>query len=307
MTSKLDLVYINQLKTFLRDEQIRLQEPMKQHTSFKIGGPCDYFLRPSSIEELRHIIQISQEMGIETFILGKGSNLLVTDKGFRGAIIQIHDNLNQVTISDNIVYAQAGVLLVSLASAAAKEGLTGLEFASGIPGTLGGAVYMNAGAYGGEMAQVIKSALVVFEDGSFQKMSNKELEFAYRYSVLQEKRSIAVEVEIQLEKGDKSDIRDKMYDLNRRRKEKQPLEMPSAGSTFKRPKGHYTGKLIMDAGLRGYRIGDAMVSDKHCGFVVNAGQATFEEVYQLIQYIQHTIKERYGVELTREVKIIGDR
>ncbi len=307
LNKRADSLFLDKLYKCLNEDQVLLNEPMKNHTSFKIGGPCDYFLKPSSIEELQEVLDLCNTFEIPVFVLGNGSNLLVTDKGYRGCVIQVFKNFNDVSIKGTSMSAGAGILLASLASAAAKEHLTGLEFASGIPGTLGGAVYMNAGAYGGEMKQVVTSVTAINLRGEVKVFKQDELEFAYRHSALQEEHYIAVEVDMELEIGDHKSIKDLMLDLNMRRKDKQPLEFPSAGSTFKRPEGYYAGKLIMDAGLRGYSIGDAMVSEKHCGFVVNNGEASFEEVYTLIKHIQKTVQDQFGVELKREVKIIGER
>jgi UDP-N-acetylmuramate dehydrogenase len=304
--NKTDSLFLDKLNKLLNEDQVRINERMKDHTTFKIGGPCDYFLTPSSLDELSQLLVLCKEHKIEVFVLGNGSNLLVTDKGYRGAVIQVFKNFNQVTIEGNTIIAGAGILLVALASVAAKGKLTGLEFASGIPGTLGGAVYMNAGAYGGEMKQVVTKVTAINLNGEVKVFNRNELDFDYRHSALQDKHFIAIEVELELKEGDIKSIKELMFDFNSRRKDKQPLEFPSAGSTFKRPEGYYAGKLIMDSGLKGYRIGDAMVSDKHCGFVVNNGDATFNEVYELIQHIQKTVFEQYGVTLQREVKILGD-
>ena len=306
INKRADSLFLDKLYKCLNEDQVILNEPMKNHTSFKIGGPCDYFIKPNSIEDLQEVLDLCKSFDIEVFVLGNGSNLLVTDKGFRGAVIQVFKNFNYVSVKDHKIVAGAGILLAALAAAAAKEHLSGLEFASGIPGTLGGAVYMNAGAYGGEMKQVVTCVTAVNLDGEVKVFKQDELDFSYRHSALQLEHYIAVEVEMELIPGDIKSIKELMLDLNMKRKDKQPLEFPSAGSTFKRPEGYFAGKLIMDAGLRGYQIGDAMVSEKHCGFVVNNGQATFEEVYSLIKYIQKTVQDEFGVELKREVKIIGE-
>ncbi len=299
--------FLNDIYRVIRQEQVRLNEPLKTYTSFKIGGPCDYFIEPESADQISQVLKACDKHGIPVFLLGNGSNLLVTDKGYRGAVIHLYQNFNDVSIEGTQIKAQVGVSLAALSGAAARESLTGLEFASGIPGTLGGAVFMNAGAYGGEMKQVVTGVLAVSRQGQMRTYTLDELEFGYRHSKLQDNGDIALEVTMELKPGNETDIKAVMKELNGRRKDKQPLEFPSAGSTFKRPEGYYAGKLIMDAGLSGYRIGDAMVSDKHCGFVINAGQATFEEVYSLIQYIQTRVLDAYGVELEREVKIVGER
>jgi len=306
LNKRADSLFLDKLYKCLNEDQVLLNEPMKNHTSFKIGGPCDYFVKPNSIKELQQVLDLCKEFSVEIFVLGNGSNLLVTDKGFRGVVIQVFKNFNFVHIDNNVVTAGAGILLAVLAAAAAKEHLSGLEFASGIPGTLGGAVYMNAGAYGGEMKQVVTKVTAVNFDGEVKVFEQDELDFEYRHSALQQKHFIAIEVEMALTVGDVKSIKELMLELNMRRKDKQPLELSSAGSTFKRPEGYFAGKLIMDAGLKGYAIGDAMVSEKHCGFVVNNGEATFEEVYSLIKHIQKTVYNQFGVELKREVKIIGE-
>lgn len=307
MNMRDDQLFKDKIYTILREDQVLIDEPLKDYTSFKIGGPCDYFMKPENINEISGILKLCHEASIPVFILGNGSNLLVTDKGYRGAVIHLYTNFNRVEVIENTIRAEVGISLAALAGMAARNHLTGLEFASGIPGTLGGAVYMNAGAYGGEMKQVVTEVVAVSREGEVKTFSADELEFGYRHSKLQDTNYIALDVTMVLEDGEKSAIKDMMKDLNSRRKEKQPLEYPSAGSTFKRPEGYYAGKLIMDSGLSGYRIGDAMVSDKHCGFVINAGDATFNDVYQLIQYIQKEVLQKYGVELEREVKIIGER
>lgn len=300
-------LFIKAINKILVAKDVLIDEPMSQHTSFKIGGPSDFYLRPNTVDELTDILHICKEFALPVYILGNGSNLLVTDKGIRGVVIEVFKRFSMIEIKGNQVKAGAGVLLSTLANQVAKNELTGLEFASGIPGTLGGAVFMNAGAYGGEMKQVVTQVTVVSREGKIQVLEAKELDFGYRHSAIQELDSIVVEATMELKSGELAEIKSLMLDLNGRRKEKQPLEMPSAGSTFKRPEGYYAGKLIMDAGLSGYSIGDAQVSEKHCGFVVNKGNATFSEVYDLIQYIKKTVKEQFGVELHREVKIIGER
>lgn len=299
--------FLDELKSILDLKDILIDEPMSLHTSFKIGGPADIYLRPDNIENLKLVLKTCEQFNVPVYILGNGSNLLVTDKGIRGVVIEVFKKFDSCWIDGNKIKAGAGVLLASLASQAAKSQLTGLEFASGIPGTLGGAVFMNAGAYGGEMKQVVETVTVVTRDGKIQRLEKEALDFGYRHSAIQTMDSIVVEAELKLELGQYEDIKARMLDLNGRRKEKQPLEMASAGSTFKRPEGYYAGKLIMDAGLRGYSIGDAQVSEKHCGFVVNKGNASFEDVYNLIQYIKSTVFEQFGVELKREVKILGER
>lgn len=301
-----DKLFEEQLRVFMDKDQVLKDELLKGYTSFKIGGPCDFFIKPKSTDEITKVLKAAYECHVPVFVLGNGSNLLVTDKGYRGAIIQLYTNFNDVKIENNLITAKTGVSLAALAGQAAKNHMTGLEFASGIPGTLGGAVYMNAGAYGGEMKQVVTKVTACSMSGEIREFNHEELNFGYRHSGLQDGGYIALEVEMELKAGNSIEIKEMMKELNQKRKDKQPLEFPSAGSTFKRPEGYYAGKLIMDAGLRGYHIGDAMVSEKHCGFVVNNGNASFDEVYRLIQYIQGQVKEQFNVELEREVKILGD-
>ncbi|MDF1617336.1 UDP-N-acetylmuramate dehydrogenase [Petrocella sp. FN5] len=281
-------------------------EPMCLHTSFKIGGPADLFFVPKTIKHIEDIIGLCIELDIPYYIMGNGSNLLVSDRGYRGVIIQICKNMSEYRIDGNRVYAQGGILLSSLSKHIYKAGLRGFEFASGIPGTLGGAVYMNAGAYGGEIKDVIIEAETLTRKGEVRILTKEALELGYRHSSLQIHEDIVLSATLVLEQGDKKTIKMLMQDLGQRRKDKQPIELPSAGSTFKRPEGHYAGKLIMDAGLSGYRIGDARVSIKHCGFVVNEGQATCKEVLELIDYIQYEVKTKFDVDLETEVRIIGE-
>lgn len=294
------------LLQILDEDEINRDEPMKHHTSFKIGGPADFFILPMDMNKLGEIVGLCVTKDIPYYIIGNGSNLLVTDKGYRGVILQISKNMSQVSIKGETVYAQAGVLLSKLSKAIYEESLEGFEFASGIPGTLGGAVYMNAGAYGGEMKDILQSVEVMNKQGEFFTLPKEELELGYRCSVLQKKEYIAIGATLSLKKGDRVSIKNRMDDLTQKRKTKQPLEMPSAGSTFKRPEGHFAGKLIMDSGLCGYSIGGAQVSEKHCGFVVNKGEATFEDVKALMVHIKKVVKDHYDVELEPEVRILGE-
>ncbi len=288
----------------LPKDNILLNEPMKSHTTFRIGGPTDIMVKPQSIEALGETIKLCKEYQVPYYILGNGSNLLVADEGFRGVMIQIYHNLSQIKLEGNQVIAQAGALLSRIATKALENSLTGFEFAHGIPGTLGGAVVMNAGAYGGEMKQVLVSCKVMDEQGNLLTLTNEELELGYRTSIIHNKNYIVLEATLRLEQGNQEEISSYMKELMGRRKEKQPLDKPSAGSTFKRPEGHFAGKLIMDSGLRGYRLGHAMVSDKHCGFLINDGGATCKEVEELIKHVQKVVKEKYQVELEPEVKIL---
>lgn len=292
------------LLTKLPENTIYLNEPMKNYTTFRIGGPVDILVKPDSITNLSVAIKLCNEHKIPYYILGNGSNLLVADEGFRGVVIQIYTNLQEIKVEGNKVTAQAGALLSKVATKALEHSLTGFEFAHGIPGTLGGAVVMNAGAYGGEMKQVLISCDVLDQEGNIITLSNEALELGYRTSIIQKKGYIVLAATIALQEGNKEEISAHMKELMDRRKEKQPLDKPSAGSTFKRPEGHFAGKLIMDSGLKGYQIGGAMVSEKHSGFVINCGGATFKDVVALIKHVQEVVKEKYQVLLEPEVKIL---
>lgn len=288
------------------EQMIKIDEPMNNHTSFKIGGPADIYVAPSTVAQLTFALQVCKDNNVPYFIIGNGSNLLVKDGGYRGVMIHIFRNMNAITVEGTELYAQAGALLVKVANTTLDHSLTGFEFAHGIPGTIGGAVYMNAGAYGGEMKEVIVSADVIDENGDLMTLNNEELELGYRTSKIQTGNMIVVGARIALEKGSYDEINAKIKDLAHRRRTKQPLTVPSAGSTFKRPEGYYAGKLIMDAELKGFRIGDAGVSDKHCGFIVNLGEATSKEVIELISHIQCTVKKAFGQDLHPELRIIGE-
>lgn len=285
--------------------QLKEGELLSNHTTFRIGGAAKYFAVPKNEEEIMEAVDFAIVKDLPYYILGKGSNVLFADEGYPGVIIEIGAGMEKVErTGDTGIRAQAGVSLSALAAFAAREGLSGLEFAGGIPGTLGGAVTMNAGAYGGEMKDVIVSAKVMDEEGAVQELSCEELQLGYRTSIVQKKQFVVLEAEFLLKPGTTEAIQNTMKELNAKRREKQPLEYPSAGSTFKRPEGYFAGKLIEDAGLRGYRVGDAQVSEKHCGFVVNRGKATCAEVLQLIGDVQKTVKEQFGVQLEPEVRII---
>lgn len=290
----------------LGSDNVRLHEPMKKHTTFRIGGPADYYLCPHSTEELQKILQICRENKLEFFILGNGSNLLVSDKGYRGVVIQLWKNFSDIETEDNTITVKAGALLSKVAAEALEESLTGMEFASGIPGTMGGAVMMNAGAYGGEMKDIIREVTVLTREGKLLTLSKEEMNFGYRTSVVKEKGYVVISAVLQLRKGDREEIRKVMDELKERRVTKQPLDMPSAGSTFKRPEGYFAGKLIMDAGLRGFSVGGAQISEKHCGFVVNKGDATAADVLGLIGEVQKRVQEKFGVALEPEVKFLGE-
>ena len=281
-------------------------EPMRYHTTFRTGGPAKYFYKVSSIEDLIKVLDECNDKKIKYTIIGNGSNLLVSDLGYDGAIIQIYDKFDKISVSGDTIKAEAGALLSKIAAVARDNGLSGMEFASGIPGTLGGAVVMNAGAYGGEMQDLIES-VDVLSDGRVRRYTCEEMKFGYRKSILTENKGMVVTgAIIRLIPDNKEEISKRMSELNRQRTLKQPLEYPSAGSTFKRPEGYFAGKLIMDSGLSGYKIGGAMVSPKHCGFVINTGDATSQDIYNLIIEIRDKVYSTYGVSLEPEVRIIGD-
>ncbi|MCH5264669.1 MAG: UDP-N-acetylmuramate dehydrogenase [Lachnospiraceae bacterium] len=281
------------------------QEPMKRHTTFRIGGPAAYYMVPEEEEEIRIAIEFAREKNLPYYLLGRGSNVLFHDDGYPGVVIEIGRGLAKFEMYKGLVMAQAGISLSAMAAKLAEEGFTGFEFAAGIPGTLGGAITMNAGAYGGEIRDCIVSATVLTEDGDTQVLSREELELGYRSSLIQRSSYIVKSGTFNFEEGDREEIQAKMKELNQKRREKQPLEYPSAGSTFKRPEGHFAGKLIEDAGLKGYRVGDAQVSEKHCGFVVNRGSATAAQVCQLISDVQRKVQEAFGVELEPEIRFVG--
>lgn len=286
---------------------IRLEnEPLKEHTTFRIGGPARYYLVPECEAEIQQALDFAKEKNLPFYVVGKGSNILFSDDGYEGVIIEIGKGLEQVVIrEDGTVTAQAGIALGAFASKLSIAGVTGFEFAGGIPGTLGGGIAMNAGAYGGEIKDCIVRAKVLTPEGNTQWLEKGQLELGYRSSIIQKKSYLVLAGEFAFEKGDIIKIQEKMRDLARQRRDKQPLEFPSAGSTFKRPAGYFAGKLIEDAGLRGYRIGDAQVSEKHCGFIVNRGQAAAADVVQVIRDVQDKVKEQTGVMLEPEVRMIG--
>ncbi len=290
----------------LGEDRVFTEEAMSQHTTFKIGGPADYFLMPDKGEDVGRVIKICKEKEIPYFILGNGSNLLVGDGGYRGAVIQIYRNMSSVTVEGNEITAQAGALLSAVAAAAKNASLTGFEFAGGIPGTIGGAVVMNAGAYGGEMKDVLTEVTVMNAEGDIFTLPTEELELGYRTSIIKTAGYIVLEAKIRLKEGNPEVIRETMKDLTIRRTTKQPLEYPSAGSTFKRPEGYFAGKLIMDSGLAGYQVGGAQVSEKHCGFVINAGDATARDVRTLMDNVRDIVYKKYGVTLEPEVKFLGE-
>ncbi len=288
------------------EQNVLRNEPMSRHTTFRIGGPADYFVTPTDKEEIKKIIKFCREALIPFYVIGNGSNLLVGDRGYRGVIIQIFKQMSKIDVDGEQITAQAGALLSKVASAALDASLTGFEFASGIPGTLGGALRMNAGAYGGEMKQVVRSADVLTPDGEIITLTVDELGMGYRTSVISKNDYVVIDAILQLKKGNQEEIQAQMADLRERRVSKQPLEYGSAGSTFKRPEGYFAGKLIDDAGLRGFRVGDAQVSEKHCGFVINRGNATAAEVLELMRIVTERVEEKFGVRLQPEVRCIGE-
>ena len=290
----------------LGDDRVLEAEPMSRHTTFRIGGPADLFVAPENTDEIKKLIAICKEEKIPYFILGNGSNLLVSDKGYEGVVVQLYRSFNTITLKDNEIYAQAGALLSGIAAVARDGALTGFEFAGGIPGTLGGAVVMNAGAYGGEMKDVLKEVTVLTPEGEILTLQADELHMGYRTSVIKEAGYIVLEAVISLKEGDPEAIRNRMQELLGMRSSKQPLSYPSAGSTFKRPEGYFAGKLIMDSGLRGYQVGGAQISEKHCGFVINTGNATAKDVTTLMADVQRIVMEKFGVKLEPEVRFLGE-
>lgn len=287
-------------------ENVLRDEPMSRHTTFRIGGPADFFVQPSCMEEIKAVRELCRSGKMPCYVMGNGSDLLVGDRGYRGVIIQICKRMNGVRAEGERIFVQSGALLSKTASAAYDASLTGMEFASGIPGTVGGALRMNAGAYDGEMKQIVESVEVLTADGEVLVLSAGELGMGYRTSVISKNDYVALSAVLKLKKGEKSDIRARMDELKKKRVEKQPLEYGSAGSTFKRPEGHFAGKLVQEAGLRGYRVGDAQVSEKHCGFVINRGNATAAEVAQLMEDVADRVQEKFGIRLDPEVKKIGE-
>lgn len=294
------------MQNIVNEENIKIDEPMKNHTSFKVGGPADLLVTPTSVLQLSEILKLCNKENIPIFVMGNGTNLVVSDKGIRGVVVKIFDNLNDYCIKDDTIEAYGGILLSKVSNIALENELTGLEFASGIPGTLGGAVAMNAGAYGGEMKDVVVETEYIGRSGEIKVIYGDEHEFGYRTSFIQKQSGIVIKSVLKLKRGCREQIKDLMEDLTGRRQDKQPLEMPSAGSVFKRPEGYFAGKLIEDCGLRGYRIGGAEVSNKHCGFIVNRGDSTSEDIINLIKHIQKTVNDKFGVELQTEVRIVGE-
>ncbi len=293
---------IKSLTEIVGNSSVLLSEPMKNHTTFRIGGPCDIMLLPKSCEEIRDSIKALKENGTDYYIIGNGSNLLVSDKGYRGAVIKLSRNFSETSVDGTDIYAEAGAMLSGVSSLAAQNSLTGLEFASGIPGSIGGAVLMNAGAYGGEMKDVIVETEYLSSDLEIKK--TREHGFSYRNSIFQKNGAVVLSTRMSLKPGNRDEINAEIQRLTLQRKAKQPLSFPSAGSAFKRPEGYFAAKLIDDAGLRGYSVGGAQVSELHTGFVINKGGATAEDVKKLLDTVRDVVYEKFGVKLEREIRYL---
>lgn len=298
--------FLERLREVIPSERIHLQEPMSRHTTFRVGGSADYYIEPEDTAELAAVLDACREEQMPYAIVGNGSNLLVGDLGYRGVIVALGKAWTEVFVTETEIRAKAGALLSSVAKQAFRASLTGLEFAAGIPGTVGGAVVMNAGAYGSEMAAVLKTVTVLDQEGRVRTLPVSELRLGYRTSCIASCGYVVLEAEFSLQEGETEKIKNRMDELAIQRRSKQPLEYPSAGSTFKRPEGYFAGKLIQDAGLRGYRVGGAQVSEKHCGFVINRDHATAAEIKTLCETVQQKVKEQFGVKLELEVKLLGE-
>lgn len=297
--------FLTELQNVMGGSGIFMEEPMKKHTTFRVGGPADVLVQPDETA-LAAILALCRQYYVPYSFIGNGSNLLVGDKGIRGVVIEMTDPMGNIEVDGTQITAQAGAMLSKIANTAASNGLGGMEFAAGIPGSVGGAVVMNAGAYGGEMKDIIERVYVLDENGAQLELDRDALNLGYRHSCIPEKKYIVTKVVLELVPRDEVEIRSKMKDLNEKRAEKQPLQYPSAGSTFKRPEGYFAGKLIMDAGLRGYQVGGAQVSEKHCGFVINKGDATAADICQLMRDVSDKVQAQFGVVLEPEVKMIGE-
>ncbi len=293
------------LQKLVGTEQVWAQEPMKKHTTFRVGGCARYLVEPGDVQQLSAVVNACREQKVPYYVVGNGSNLLVSDAGYNGVIIHLFKNMSEIRTEGNHMILQAGALLARAARTACREGLSGLEFASGIPGTVGGALVMNAGAYGGEMKDVVSRVTVLTSEGEPREYTKEQMAFGYRRSRFTEEAGIVLETEFTLHPGRTEEIQARMEELKEKRVLKQPLEYASAGSTFKRPEGHFAGKLIEDAGLRGFRIGDAQVSEKHCGFVINRGNASASEIAEVIRQVQDRVYAHSGVRLQTEVKFLG--
>lgn len=297
--------FLTELENIMAGSGIFMEEPMKKHTTFRVGGPADVLVQPDETA-LAAVLGLCRQHHVPYSFIGNGSNLLVGDKGIRGVVIEMTEPMGDIEVQGTRITAQAGAMLSKIANTAASNGLGGMEFAAGIPGSVGGAVVMNAGAYGGEMKDIIERVYVLDENGAQLELDRTALDLSYRHSCISEKKYIVTKVVLELVPRDEAEIRSKMKELNEKRAEKQPLQYPSAGSTFKRPEGYFAGKLIMDAGLRGYQVGGAQVSEKHCGFVINKGDATAADICQLMQDVADKVQAQFGVVLEPEVKMIGE-
>ena len=297
--------FLTELQNVMGGSGIFMEEPMKKHTTFRVGGPADVLVQPDETA-LAAILALCRQYHVSYSFIGNGSNLLVGDKGIRGVVIEMTDPMGNIEVDGTKITAQAGAMLSKIANTAASNGLGGMEFAAGIPGSLGGALFMNAGAYGGEMKDIIEKVYVLDENGAQLELDRDALDLGYRHSCIPEKKYIVTKVVLELVPRNEAEIRSEMKELNEKRAEKQPLQYPSAGSTFKRPEGYFAGKLIMDAGLRGYQVGGAQVSEKHCGFVINKGDATAADICQLMRDVSDKVQAQFGVVLEPEVKMIGE-
>ncbi|MGE5509582.1 MAG: UDP-N-acetylmuramate dehydrogenase [Chitinophagales bacterium] len=285
---------------------IRLDEPMSFYTTMRVGGPADLIIEPTRLDDVVWVVRRLRRAGVPCLVMGQGSNLIVRDGGVRGVVLRLSGGYARIEVDGNRLTAQAGATLGSLSRAALRAGLAGLEFAVGIPGTLGGGIFMNAGAYGGELGPLVHSCLVVSQGGELARLACSDLAFGYRHSILQEQPWYALEATLELRPGNREEIAALMRRYTEEREAKQPLDMPSAGSVFRRPEGYFVGKLVTDAGLRGFRLGGAQVSEKHAGFIVNAGGATAADILALIDHVQQTVRARFGVSLETEVRIVGE-
>ena len=293
-----------ELQNIVGQQNIKIDEPMKKHTTFKVGGDAKFLVTPTSIQDIKSVIEYLKDNSIKYYILGNGSNVLVRDSGIDGVVIKIASNFNSIDVTKDQITAQAGAFLSTISQCALKNSLSGFEFASGIPGTLGGAIIMNAGAYGREMKDVVVDVDVLDDLGNIKTLTNEQLEFGYRTSKIASSNYVVLGAKIKLCSGDSKKIKEYMNELAQKRRQKQPLNYPSAGSTFKRPEGYFAAKLIEDAGLKGYSIGGAQVSDKHAGFIVNMGNATAQDILSLMEYVKDTVWQKFKVSLEPEIKTI---
>ncbi len=301
----MDHKFFDKLASIVTEQRALLEEPMSKHTTFRVGGPADYFLIPETAEEVVKLVALCKDEKIPFYIIGNGSNLLVSDAGYPGAIIQIGRRMNEITVEGTTIKAQAGALLSAIGNKALEHSLGGFEFAAGIPGCLGGACVMNAGAYGGEMKDILKSVTVLNAKGEIEELAADQLDLGYRTSLIGKRGDIVLEAKMELTEKDPEEIKALMDDLRQKRMEKQPLDYPSAGSTFKRPEGYFAGKLIQDAGLKGFQVGGAQVSEKHSGFVINKDHASAADIDSLMRQVSEKVEEKFGVPLEAEVKRLG--